>query len=115
MREAVRLLRDNEKSVKAVAYSLGFSNPKSFTRSFKQHLGVSPSDLRRAPVKGIMPASSKPALLIPLNQHMMPPNTRADWFKQFLPKGSVQILKKEQDDILEKISHPENLPQANLG
>lgn len=115
MREAVRLLRDNEKSVKAVAYSLGFSNPKSFTRSFKQHLGVSPSDLRRAPVKGIMPASSKPARLIPLNQHMMPPNTRADWFKQFLPKGSGQILKKEQDDILEKISHPENLPQANLG
>ena len=74
LREAVRLLRSTEKSAKAIAYELGFTDPKSFFRLFKKHLGVVPSDLRlvgntKQPIK---PARAKS--LFPINQHVFPPH-----------------------------------------
>jgi len=72
LREAVRLLRSTEKSAKTIAYELGFTDPKSFFRLFKKHLGVVPSDLRlsgnpKQPLKSA-PAKS----LHPINQHVYP-------------------------------------------
>ena len=34
------------KSVSEVAYELGFKYPSHFTRTFKQHVGLSPSEYR---------------------------------------------------------------------
>ncbi len=41
---AERLLIENNTTVSEVAYKVGFSNPNSFNRSFKDHFGKSPSD-----------------------------------------------------------------------
>ncbi len=47
MEHAARELRHPEKTVKAVAEELGFSDPASFSRAFKRTLGVSPANSRR--------------------------------------------------------------------
>ncbi len=41
---AERLLIENNTTIAEVAYKVGFSNPNSFSRSFKDHFGKSPSD-----------------------------------------------------------------------
>ena len=41
---AERLLIENNTTVSEVAYKVGFTNPNSFSRSFKDHFGKSPSD-----------------------------------------------------------------------
>ncbi len=41
---AERLLIENSTTVSEVAYKVGFSNPNSFSRSFKDHFGKSPRD-----------------------------------------------------------------------
>jgi AraC-like DNA-binding protein len=43
---AIRYLRFDGLSVKAVAYKLGFSDPAAFSRAFKRWTGVSPSEFR---------------------------------------------------------------------
>lgn len=43
LKKAMSLLRDPRNSVSEVAYSVGFSNPKNFSTSFKKHFGKSPS------------------------------------------------------------------------
>jgi AraC-like DNA-binding protein len=45
---ATRMLADMDKSVADVALDLGFSAPSHFTRFFSQHMGVPPSDFKRA-------------------------------------------------------------------
>ncbi|MBO3699095.1 AraC family transcriptional regulator [Roseivirga sp. E12] len=44
MLEAKRLLRFGESSVKEIAYELGFEDPGYFTRFFKKHSSVCPTD-----------------------------------------------------------------------
>ena len=39
---------DTEKSLSEIAYELGFKYPQHFTRSFKQHVGVSPMEYRNS-------------------------------------------------------------------
>lgn len=41
---AAQILRNGHFSISEVAYQVGFSNPKSFSRAFKEQFGVSPSD-----------------------------------------------------------------------
>ena len=84
LREATRLLRSGEQSVKAVAYEVGFRDPKLFARVCKHHLGVLPSDLRLALVELAEPADAR-ADLFPLNTHMLPPKTPADWMDEYFP------------------------------
>jgi AraC-like DNA-binding protein len=43
---AIRYLKFDRASVKAVAYRLGFSEPAAFSRAFKRWTGVSPSAVR---------------------------------------------------------------------
>ena len=45
---AVRYLKRERLSVKAVAYRLGFSEPAAFSRAFKRWTGASPSTFREA-------------------------------------------------------------------
>ena len=47
MHVAGRLLREERVSVADVAHRLGYDSEASFSRAFKRHVGVPPSDLRR--------------------------------------------------------------------
>lgn len=44
MEEAMRMLRDRDARVSEVAYRVGFSDPKYFSRCFKKHTGKKPSE-----------------------------------------------------------------------
>jgi AraC-like DNA-binding protein len=46
IKHACRLLTNTDRSVAEVAYSCGFSDPKYFSRCFKQSVGLSPTDYR---------------------------------------------------------------------
>ncbi|HLP05575.1 MAG TPA: helix-turn-helix transcriptional regulator [Paludibacter sp.] len=43
---AFRLLKETDLSIKEVAYSSGFNDPKYFTRCFKKTYGISPKDYK---------------------------------------------------------------------
>jgi two-component system response regulator YesN len=47
LNEAVKLLRNERKSVKDVAYLVGYTDPNYFSRIFRRHLNVSPSELAK--------------------------------------------------------------------
>jgi AraC-like DNA-binding protein len=108
LQEAARSLRGTEKSIKSIAYSMGFSDPKSFTRRFKQHLGVKPSDLRLTAPSDAAEACTTSRTLFPLNVHLLPPQTTPVSFKRYFPKGKGTIpAPSDHDKILDKLSHPE--------
>ena len=46
IKRACQLLRKTDKNVAEVAYACGFTDPKYFSRSFKQSTGLSPSEYR---------------------------------------------------------------------
>ena len=46
IKHACQLLRQTTKTVAEVAYSCGFSDPKYFSRCFKQSIGMSPTDYK---------------------------------------------------------------------
>ena len=46
IKRACQLLRESDANVSDVAYRCGFSDPKYFSRSFKQSVGVSPSEYK---------------------------------------------------------------------
>jgi AraC-like DNA-binding protein len=46
IKHACKLLRQTTKTVAEVAYSCGFSDPKYFSRCFKQSIGMSPTDYK---------------------------------------------------------------------
>ena len=48
IKHACQLLRQTDKTVAEVAYSCGFSDPKYFSRCFKQSTGCAPSEYRSA-------------------------------------------------------------------
>ena len=45
--EAVRLIEENNMSLREISDSLGFDNVAYFTRIFKQHTGMTPSAYRK--------------------------------------------------------------------
>jgi AraC-like DNA-binding protein len=48
IKHACRLLRETDKTVAEVSYACGFTDPKYFSRCFKQSTGMSPSDFKIA-------------------------------------------------------------------
>ena len=48
MKHACQLLRQTDKTVSEVAYACGFTDPKYFSRSFKQSTGKSPTEYKNA-------------------------------------------------------------------
>lgn len=47
MKTAKLLLKENKRSVSAIAELLGYSSIYTFSRAFKKHFGISPSDYKR--------------------------------------------------------------------
>ena len=43
---AKRLLSDEESSIEAIAYTMGFSDPSAFYRAFKRWTGTTPKEYR---------------------------------------------------------------------
>jgi AraC-like DNA-binding protein len=50
IKRACQLLRTSNKTVAEVAYACGFSDPKYFSRSFKQSTGQSPTEFKNASI-----------------------------------------------------------------
>ena len=48
IKHACKLLRTSEKTVAEVAYACGFSDPKYFSKCFKQSTGKTPSEYKNA-------------------------------------------------------------------
>ena len=46
IKHACQLLRTTDKTVAEVAYACGFTDPKYFSRSFKQSVGQTPSEFK---------------------------------------------------------------------
>lgn len=51
---AERLLRDSDYSITEIADLIGFGNPNYFTKLFKQHKGISPSQWRKESVEELI-------------------------------------------------------------
>lgn len=47
MKKACAMLRQHEMSISEIAYSLGFTNPKYFTKCFKEEMGLTPSEYQK--------------------------------------------------------------------
>ena len=52
--EAKRLLRYSDKSIKEIAYELGYEDIQTFSRFFKNNEGLSPSEFKEKPLSGII-------------------------------------------------------------
>jgi AraC family transcriptional regulator of arabinose operon len=108
LQEAARSLRGSLKSVKAVAYAMGFNDPKSFTRRFKQHLGVRPSDLRLHPKSEAVEGAATKRAIFPLNVHLLPPQSGTRALEQYFPKNRSRASRlPEPESIMDKLRHPE--------
>ena len=51
LNKAIILLEDKNFSIKEVAYLVGYQDPNYFSRIFRRHMGISPSDLEKEGVK----------------------------------------------------------------
>lgn len=47
MKQACRMLSEHELSISEIAYALGFTNPKYFTKCFKEEFGLTPTDFQQ--------------------------------------------------------------------
>ncbi len=109
LQEAARSLRGGGQSIKAVAYNLGFSDPKSFARRFKHCLGVTPSDLRSSTSSVAAETVHAHKHGFPINVHLVPPPLHGSGFDRYLPKGRrAATTFAESNVILDKIRHPEH-------
>ena len=45
---AIKSLSNEEQTISEISYDIGFSAPGHFTRFFRQHLGITPTEFRRA-------------------------------------------------------------------
>jgi AraC-like DNA-binding protein len=48
IKRAVQLMKSSDYTIAEIAYQTGFNDPKYFSRSFKKHLGSSPSEYIRS-------------------------------------------------------------------
>src|ERR1043166_7433032 len=55
LREGARMIHDSERSIKEIAYALGFTDPKYFSRLFQKHHSVKPSDMRCSKLNAVTP------------------------------------------------------------
>lgn len=99
LREASRLLRSSDKPIKTIAFEFGFGDAKFFTRLFKRHLGVLPSDIRLGRASFPRQTVNEAGRLFPTNQHLLPPQSGPNWRMRYFPrrrrKDYVMTLKEQ--------------------
>lgn len=86
LREAARLLRSTDIPIKEIAFEFGFGDAKFFTRLFKRHLGVLPSDIRLGNEPRPKEAASEIGYLFPTNKHLLPPRSGPNWRMRYFPR-----------------------------
>jgi len=82
LNEIRRRLCGTDVPIKVIAAELGFANIGSMSRMTRRILGVSPSDLRHSVTSPVV-LSKTFKCPYPVNRHLVPPGTTADWMKQF--------------------------------
>jgi AraC-like DNA-binding protein len=86
LREAARLLRRTDKPIKNIALEMGFADPRIFSRLFKHHLGVLPSDIRLGVTPPPEESPTEAGQLFPLNRHLLPPESGPNWRVVYFPR-----------------------------
>jgi len=96
LRHAAHRLTTEDVPIKRLAFDLGFADAYSFTRTFKQHLGILPTQLReglsiseRAP-RTSMPkwsgqSGNDPRQIFKINEHVLPHGVGAELYQKFIP------------------------------
>lgn len=87
--EAARLLRSADEPVKAIAFQVGFADPKSFTRAFHAHFGVAPSALRGGSVPRLENGVGEGRGPFPMNRHILPPHAGPRWLRKWEARKST--------------------------
>lgn len=85
LREAVRLLRGTDFSVKQIANRLGWRNAGLLATHCRQLLGRNPTDVRSGQSAADLALPGEK--LYPVNLHVVPPGAGPDWFKQWMMPG----------------------------
>ncbi|HYF51066.1 MAG TPA: AraC family transcriptional regulator, partial [Planctomycetota bacterium] len=96
MRYAAHRLTTEDVPIKRLAFELGFADSYSFTRAFKQNLGILPTQLRsglsiseRAPrismKKWEGQDTNHPRQIFKMNQHVLPYGASAEIYQQCMP------------------------------
>lgn len=67
--KATKLLKFSKNSISSIAQDCGFSSPSTFSRSFKQYFGLTPSEYK---MNGKIENSKICKELYPINQHFAP-------------------------------------------
>ena len=83
-RQAAHRLRTGDEPIKAIAHDFGFVDAYSFTRAFRRHFGVLPSELRAGLVSAALVEQDAEPIL-PVNRHVVPPNTGGDLYGKYQP------------------------------
>jgi len=83
-RQAAHRLRTGDEPIKAIAHDFGFEDAYSFTRAFRRHFGVLPSDLRAGLVSAT-PVEQDADPLLPVNRHVLPPHIGGDFYGKYQP------------------------------
>ncbi len=74
LEKAARLLKLSTASLSGVAMDCGFSSPSTFSRSFKQYFGISPSVYKK---KGVIENSKICKELFPMKDYLVPMSDEA--------------------------------------
>lgn len=77
------LVAEPDLPIKALAHRLGFTNDWSFTRAFRRHFGLLPSEVREgAPLATTAPGEASP---LQPNRHIVPSGFPDDWIRDYSP------------------------------
>jgi len=85
LRQAAHLLRSGDEAIKSIAHAVGFADAYSFTRAFRGHFGVLPSDLRAGRAE-LPPGGPGEPDLPPMNRHVVPPEAGGAFYEKFMPR-----------------------------
>ena len=73
--------------VKALAHRLGFTDDWTFTRAFRRHFGLLPSEVRAG--AALAPAAASAESPLKPNRHIVPSGFPEDWIREYYPRPRV--------------------------
>jgi AraC-like DNA-binding protein len=88
LRWAAQRLRTGSEPVKRIASAVGVSDATAFTRLFRRHFGVAPSEMALQGVALERDAGLPGSGGLVMNRHLLRPQTPADWQRKFTLRGS---------------------------